>query len=120
MKIPKKEVDPVKWDEAVKALTSGTFSRQQAADHVGLAYSTFCQRLKREVPDNVLADNPVDGRAGLQSWRAKEDPERHDRYRMATALALKTGAVAAAATKYDVNYQVLARKVRAAKGATAT
>ena len=115
MKIPKIEVDPVKWQDGETKLLAGEFTRQQCADYVGLHYQTFVGRLRHEgLTAKVKAVHP---NTGVNNPRVKEDPERYQRYRDAVEHAIKFNSTKAAADKYDVGYQYLSRLVRAEKAA---
>lgn len=115
MKIEKREVDSDLWRQAVANLLGKVWTRQQAAEHVGLPYSTFCKRLKYEGVLEAVNEGASHGNAGLNNGAAKVDPDRHQRYSEAMSHALATGQVADAARRFSVNFQVLARRVRAAK-----
>jgi hypothetical protein len=111
MAIEKIAPDTAKWNEAVSALKSGAMTRQQAAGHVGLSYMTFTNHLKSAgILDELKAMS-----GGSLNRIAAEDPERQRRYSDAVNHAIKYGSVKLAADKYEVNYQVLSRRVRAAK-----
>jgi hypothetical protein len=113
VKIPKIEIDEAKWNEAVAHLEAMTWSRQQCADYLGIAYATFLDRLRYA----GLADKLKHTRRnlGANNARYKENPELFQRYQDAVAYALKVFSVKKSADKFGVNYQVLSRKVRAAK-----
>lgn len=113
MKIPKIEVDAAQWDEAIKRLSLNEWSRKQCAEFLGLNYSTFVGKLRYAGIAETLAHTRRN--AGATSRMAQEDPERHQRYQDAVRYALTCFSVTAAAKRFDVNYQVLSRKVRAAK-----
>lgn len=115
MKIPKIEIDPVNWQVNIAKLLAGEITRKECADAVGLSYTTFIRRLRYEKIADKVKEAVVHPNSGANNARAKEDPERHQRYLDAVAHAVKFGSTKAAADKYEVNYQVLSRKVREAR-----
>lgn len=116
MKLEKRELDPVKWDVAVQNLLNRTWSQRKAAEFLEIPPMTLHNHLKyAKLLDQVTGGKH--GNAGTNSRAAKEDPERYQRYIDAVNFAIKFNNISLAATKYDVTYQVLARKVRAEKAA---
>ena len=117
MKIPKIEIDPVNWQANISLLLEGKITRKECAAAVGLNYQTFIKRLKYEKLDDKVKAAVTHPNSGTGNVRAKEDPQRYQRYRDAVEHAIKFNSTKAAADKFDVGYQYLSRLVRAEKAA---
>lgn len=115
MPAPRIHVPDDVWDAAIAKLSAGEITRQQCADMVGLKYQTLIQRLRGNKYRHLDFNLGAHPNSGENNVRAREDMDRHQRYKDAVDMAIRVGNVKHAADKFEVNYQVLVRKVREAR-----
>lgn len=115
MKIPATPVNAEAWDAAIADLIAGKITRKEAAERVGLKYDTFLKRTRYTGIQKALRQVVDHANSGENSRAAKEDPDRFARYKAAVAEVVAGRKCSEVARRYELNYQVLFRKVKAAK-----